>query len=595
MTLLLLSRDAQRAAPGTPWVYLGKDEWVRRRLADRLGAEHALEVGEALQRRAREHRDAVNDLIGRVGEAQRSAMHWWTTNFACRHPDNSDFFLFMTYLFVVRDLVQEHAGTGLTILLDDPWCYVAAAQMCRGRGEVVAPSGTMLQRCTLAVASLLRGVAARAALATTVGADWISAVVRSPRPRSEDADKPLVIACAYPRDADAAGRVVDSFFGDLPERLTGEQGVAMRYLAASHLSLGALVRGTRPGANLERLSTYWRFPQAVAAFLSVPWLRLPQPDVQLSGVPVRPLIRRERWKEVSTVWSVDSRLQFASYRRFFGRRRARSVVFYPCENLPWERMLALAADGMDVRLVGYQHSSVPALLLNLFPSRAELAEAPMPHLLLVNSAVSRDDLRDYWPERVPIRLAGATRYAYLENVERWERPRRAGGESRVVFVGLPIEKYAARELVTALTARHELWKERRIRFLIAAHPEMPLEAVGYPKERLPAGFATGSGFRKHFREFDMLLTCNTTLALEGIAVGMPTLSFIPAGSLWLDAAPDHYPAAVHVCGAGQIADEVGRLLDDFRVDSGCRETIIQPFAPVDVAVWRSVLSSMLCA
>lgn len=591
MIRLLLPRDARRATPGVAWAYLGKDVAIRQDLEAHLGAANALRTTERLQRLARKSRDEINDFIGRLGQCQRSPLHWWSTNLACRHPDNTDLFLLVVYLLVIGELVAEHPGGEMAIVIEDPWCYEEAASGHRGNTEVVALSSTRGARFVQAIRCLLRGILARAVLSATVAAEWAAL-----RPRHEPpvrADESLVLACAYTHAVDAEGRIGDRFFGRIPERLADEHAVGMRYLAANHRSLRSVLHHENAGDDLELLCRFHRLGSVLRAFTTWPWIRQPALDVLFRGSPLRGLVRRERWRELSTTWSVESRLLFYAYRRLFSTRRGRTVVFYPCENLPWERALVLAARSNDtVRLIGYQHSSAPPLLVNLFPASVELASAPLPHALLTNSAISHQDLQPHWSSRVPMHLAGATRYTWLTDVERWTPPHRRESSDRLVFVALPIEKLAAREVLQALIAHQRVWRDHDVGFLIAPHPETPLQVVGYSERTLPPGFAPAVGFRTRLHEIDALLTCNTTLTLEGVAVGIPTLSFVPAGSLWLDAAPDHYPALVHLCRKDDIVESVLDALMPGSDHSADGE-VVRPFAPVDPSVWRSVFSSMM--
>lgn len=301
---------------------------------------------------------------------------------------------------------------------------------------------------------------------------------------------------------------------------------------------------------------------ALFALTGLPFARWIPRKEMLDG-PWGWLVRRAATGEAATAQGAAIAWQIHCQRRWLADAHPLAVA-WPWENHGWERDFCRAARGLGVASAGYQHSSVGRFELNHHVDANPDGLASLPDRVLCTGAVTRDALTRWGLPESRSRVAGALRYGFARG-PRWDR-------DAPLFVALPGDMALAAQMVGAVS-RVAPGLGRKI--LIRPHP---VYDVAVPETHLVTRAATGLGGQA---AVSAVIYAATTVGLEAVLFGLPTIRFIAAGCI----AHDILPNTVNV----PAADEAGLAAAIERAEPPPTVARDDVFAPVDHDVWRQAL------
>jgi len=426
----------------------------------------------------------------------------------------------------------------ILVLCDDPWLFRHLA----GRpGIAVHGRAPRLWPRRLSLA--LRGIAARALFALRA-AGW---AIASRRPKIE-AGAPWLLS--YGQAAPRPGE--DGYFGDLMNRLP-------RLRRALHVDCPP-GRAASLGADRRTASLHaWGGPAAALGTAFARW----RPGAEALSGPWAWLVRRAADREGGTAQAAAIRWQTRCQRAWLTAARPTAIA-WPWENHGWERDLVRAARALGIRTIGYQHSTIGRFEFNHHPAINGDGEASLPDLLLCVGPLGCGTLAAWGMPAERLRIGGALRYAGTAG------PRR--DPAAPVFVALPFGHPQARQLVEAV---RRAAAATGLRFVVRGHPMNPLPFAETEQVRQAAG---GLGEQT---AVSAVVYAATTVGLEAVLLGLPTLRFVTRGCV----AQDILPNNVHVpsVDGDSLAAALERLPTPPSLDRA------EVFAPVDLNVWRAAL------
>jgi hypothetical protein len=415
----------------------------------------------------------------------------------------------------------------ILVVCDEPWLFRHLA----GRPEIIV-HGRRPWLAPVRLALALRGLAARLAFALRA-AMW----ARTPRPAVPPGGAWLLSygqAGAKPGD--------DAYFGDLTARLPGLRRVLhVDCPPARAAALGApsLHAWGRPAAALALPAARWR-PEGGD------WL-----------------VRRAAAREAGTAQAASIRWQMLCQRAWLASVRPVAVA-WPWENHGWERDLVRAARALGVRTAGYQHSTVGRFEFNHNAGINPDGAASLPDRILCVGAAGRDILAGWGVPAERLRIGGALRYAAAAG------PR--CDPAAPVFVALPFSHPIAAELLAAVQG------VAGRQFVVRDHPMNPL------------AFAEDSAIRRATgglndqQAVSAVVYCATTVGLEAVLLGLPTLRFVAECCVAQDILPNNLP--VPAADRRSLSAALEGLAPPPRLDRAA------VFAPVDLEVWRRALEGL---
>lgn len=449
-------------------------------------------------------------------------------------PNASDLGLMLAWRWLVADFATR--AERIAVVCDDPWLFRALAA---DGVRAVAPPALFFEEFRMA----LRGLLARTMVALRMARAALS--LRGQRFRfSKDARVLLV----YGHPASTTDGQ-DGYFGPLLRELPG----LVRLL---HVDCG-LARARALAADGRTFSLHaWG---CLGALLSLPFARWQPAPAHMEG-SLGWLIRRAAAMEGGTGQAAAIRWQQVCQRRWL-RDACPTVVAWPWENHAWERDFVCAARKRGVATVGYQHATVGAREWNHEPDPR--GDETLPDTILCSGEAGRKRLAAFGIPDDRLTIGGAWRAPDIRPLAR--------DPAGAVFVALPSDAAIAGQMmaaVEALAANGE-------RFVVRDHPMTPFAFAEESNIRRASG---PLGAEKGIR---VALYCATTVGLEAVLGGMPTVRFVPAGRVDNDVLPDglDVPSAT----ATSLADALAA------VEPLPVPPVAAVFAPPDLAVWRRAL------
>ncbi|MEO5373698.1 MAG: hypothetical protein H7840_05395 [Alphaproteobacteria bacterium] len=437
----------------------------------------------------------------------------------------------------------EDSGTTL-VLCDDPWLFRHLAALPGVRADSPPPP---LWRVEVRLA--LRGWVARTYRALALARAALA--LRKHR----DGGKGGATLLVYGHPASTADGH-DAYFGDLPSQLSG---------------LGRVLHVDCPVERARELGhSLHAHGHPLFALLTLPFARWRPSRRDLAGRHGW-LVRRAAAREGGTAQAALIRWQIHCQARWLAARRPR-VVAWPWENHAWERALVREARRRGVTTIGYQHSVIGRQMLNYAPGSNPDGVASLPDRIPCSGEATRDQLAAWGVPEDRLAIGGALRFPAAARVSH--------DREAPVFMALPFDGLVATEMVEA--ARDVVARGGR-RFLVKDHPMSPHafdDGPGVTRTRDPLG-AHGA--------LSAVVFAATTVGLEALLAGLPTVRFRPRGRVSIDILPAEAAAAVTVADA----EGLGAALDTL-------DTLAAPpplardrvFAPVDLDLWRHLLGEI---
>lgn len=449
----------------------------------------------------------------------------------------SDFGLMLAWSRLVADWVEEE--TGIHVICDDPWVFRHIA----GLSGVRAGSSPMLWRTAFGLS--LRGYAARLKAAAN------NLIARLTLPRggaTENADGVALLVYGHPASTDD-GR--DAYFGDLMHRLPN----LTRILHVDCPRARAMALSSPKTSSLHAWGP-------LIHLVALPFQKWRPSRWQLSS-PHGWLIRRAAAIEGGTGQAAMIAWQIACQQSWLKTARVRTVA-WPWENHAWERVFIRAANDVSVKTVGYQHTIVGDREWNYAPDSNRDGADSLPDVILVSGPAGENMLVDYGIPAERIETGGTLRRTSVTPL-----PHDPDGP---VFVALPFDGDIAAQIIAAIRPLGALGRW----FVVKTHPMTPFNfspSAGIEETDVPLDQQPGMAG---------VLYAATTVGLEAVLGGLPTLRFRPVGKVPTDVVPKSIP--VPTVDASGLEAALAELTPPPAIAT---ENV---FAEPDYPLWQSILA-----
>ncbi len=430
------------------------------------------------------------DLARELGKNPSAGL----SNFAAVTPNNSDFGVLLAWSRVVKELAAEVPVT--LVLCNDPWLFRHLAAL---PGIDSEPPPPLWWKRTV---KFLRGYAARTRAAFRL-VGWHLAL--RAQARQAKAGGPAILVYGHPRSRPDG---FDGYFGELMAQMPEITRVlhvdcspdCARALAADGRSVSLHAWGS------------------VTAAFALPFTKWRPSRAECDG-KFKWLLNRAYVMEGGTGQAATIAWQNHCQKRWLAAVRP-STVAWPWENQSWEREFVRDAKAANVVTIGYQHTVVGPQLLNHSPrSNADDTES-LPERIICNGPSTMAQLQTYGIEKNRMKIGGALRFPAVPSV-----PFNPNGP---VFVALPFNLRTARQIIEMA----RVLSRRGFRFLIKSHPLSPC-----PFEPAPGLIATDQPLSDH-HGLRAVIYAATTVGLEAILAGLPTIRFMPQDHISIDILPE---------------------------------------------------------
>jgi hypothetical protein len=511
------------------WVYLGEDVSQAIAIEQQIGDKgQRLEIGSQLQEIARLLRQPYIDYIGKLSIANNS-LSWWVGSLSEKNPLVSKTFLYACYIRLCQTIMNSGGQAALVFigenkairkgilrnLIDLPHCEIQRIE---------------LPGCDLL--STLRNIARVALNKAYFFALTIYHVLLARRYRKKQVNKysggdglTLLYNWIDSRSFDTNDQYRDNFFGGLAQylKIKGKNIVIIPQMSLT-VSYGRTLKKLAQKLDSFLLpESFLGIADVCRAFINTV-LNVPKrkdyplfEGIDISGIIMNDLCRDwERTEPASNLLLHESVRQWKKA----GIPIENSIYYY--ENQVWEKayLLAFREFYPSANIAGYQHATVPKMLLNHFFSKDELSVLPFPDKLITNGRYTEKLFKEsgYDPARVV--CGGAIRYESLLNKK--TIPVKKDISSPVILVTLSIDRNETIEVVWKVLKAFGQMKQYTIVFKF--HPDCPYRFIAGDVGILPEHFIiSDKPTGDLLQESNVLLYTSSATSIEAIALGVPVL------------------------------------------------------------------------
>jgi surface carbohydrate biosynthesis protein (TIGR04326 family) len=244
----------------------------------------------------------------------------------------------------------------------------------------------------------------------------------------------------------------------------------------------------------------------------------------LAGKDVTGLFEADRHRFAFDGGALEAILSYRLPMRLAEAGYGPDLFIEPFENMIPEKSLILGFRRYlpRTRLVGYQHSTVPPMLLCNFVTAGESRIAPLPDRVVCSGKLFRDVLvANGLPSELAV-VGPALRFAHL-----WSRPPRTDhdpDDAGAVLVALPLTLDAAVELLWQVL--DALGPSDDVQVLVKPHPMVAMEQVlsAGRVQQLPEHFHVVTGSMEDaLRRSYAVVSFGSSALYEAVAAGVPIL------------------------------------------------------------------------
>lgn len=331
------------------------------------------------------------------------------------------------------------------------------------------------------------------------------------------------------RSWDRDGNYCDIFFRPAMELALaeGKQILVVGQTACDeHEVRDALAAHHHPALELLPLELFMRPTDAPRArLLQARQLPFIGPCPLVEGKDPQPLLQHLLDNDQRTGDICRNLCYYLAYRRLADHLHGIQRAFWQWENQCWERLFmhVMRAQAPNLRLLGYQHSTVKFRTLHHFPGTADLDTAPWPDRIFTTGPAASEALESVGTFPPDMLMPScAMRFQHLETMTPISR--QAWEARRTIGLCLHIERPIS---LSMLQMAIDAWGEASDQpVCVRCHPLLPADVVRHliPRD-IPAHFTFSdhATMSEYLEQLANLIYCDSTVGFEALLKGIPAI------------------------------------------------------------------------
>ncbi|MBN1693513.1 MAG: hypothetical protein JW845_08180 [Dehalococcoidales bacterium] len=512
------------------WVYLGEDS-LKAMAVERffIGKGQRLEIGDKLQETAGSLRQPYIDYIGRLSLVYNS-LEWWAHSISDKNMWFSKTFLYTCYVRLCRDLVNSDRQENLVLIGENP--TIRKGIMANlddspnyGKHLIETPLRNLLNAITKSISSLITKAKY---LVFMIYRRLLAGSYRlktsADKPSNNTEGLTLIHNWIFDRSFDNNGEYHDVHLGDLNTHLKnkGKRVVIVPYILLTSSYRQTLKKLKKSLGNFLLPESYLKLTDIIRIFIKTLSNRCSYVCPDFQGMRIAGIIAYDVKQHLQRTDLTQNLLFYEAVKHWKQAGIPIESFIYTYENQTWEKIYCLALRKFypSARIIGYQHSTVPRMLLNYFFSQDELPVLPFPDKVITNGKYTERLFKEsgYDPGRVV--CGGAIRYTYL--IQNGETSTQRDTTQPVILVALSFDKNETVELAWKVIRAYEDKKQYKI--ILKFHPAFPYGFVRKKIGILPRHFSVSERpISELLPECNMLIYTITATSIEALALGVPVL------------------------------------------------------------------------
>jgi surface carbohydrate biosynthesis protein (TIGR04326 family) len=513
------------------WAYLGEDVAKAITIEQQIGDKgQRIEIAEQLQKVAHSLRQPYIDYIGKLSLKNHSIL-WWVGSLSEKNPWISKTFLYACYIRLCQNLL-ESSGLEAIVLIGEN----KALRKCLSQNLSRSNKGKVIQleSLTYTIINELRNVLG---IALYKGYFILNSIYRLllaryyrlnriPRDKLR-AGKGLVLIHTWvdQRSFDANGKYQETFFGDLAHHLgnKGKNVIIVPYILRTVPYLQIIRKLARSGESFlvpESFLTIVDILRAFGTTISSLPRQSAYPDFE--GIDISEIIYDDVKRDWAGIRTALSLLHYETVKHWKSAQIPIDTFIYTYENHVWEKAYCIALREFypSAKLIGYQHASVPKMLLNFFFAQDESLIMPFPDKVITNGKYIEGLFTEsgYDPKKVV--CGGAIRYKSA--TKKSKAAHKKDTQYPVILVTPSIDRNETIELIWKVLAAFRQTNEYRI--ILKLHPVIPYPKISGYIGSLPENFIIADKpVSELLKESHVLLYTSSATSIEALSLGVPVL------------------------------------------------------------------------
>ena len=513
------------------WAYLGEDVAKAITIEQQLkGTGQRIEIAEELQKVAHSLRQPYIEYIGKLS-LQNNSILWWVGSLSEKNPWISKTFLYACYIRLCQNLLNSSGQETLVFFGENK-----ALRKCLVKNASASHKGEILHLESL-THTIFEALRKTLGIVLYKGYFVLSGIYRlllaryyklNQIPGGKIAEgNGLVFLHNWvdQRSFDTNGEYSDSYFGELAHHLKNKGGnvIIVPYILHTVSYRQTLKKMRRSSENFLVPESFWKisdiFRILVKTTANVPAKRAyPTFEGMEISEPIYDDLRRE-WAGIRTASSL---LHYEVVKHWKNARIPIDTFIYTYENHVWEKAYCMAFREFypSTKIIGYQHATVPKMLLFYFFSQDELPLLPFPDKVITNGRYIERLFKEsgYAPEKVV--CGGAIRYEGMKKERKVAIKK--GTSNPVILVTPSIDKNESIELIQKVLAA--FGQTDKYKIILKFHPVIPYPSIAKDLGILPEHFIiSDKPVSELLKESQVLLYTSSATSIEALSVGVPVL------------------------------------------------------------------------
>lgn len=513
------SQNIPSLPQGWKWVYFGTKAHHRSSLEKRFGFAARRTFAIELQRQAELLRPRFLTWLQQLGNTQKS--DWWGSNTCYRSPLTSDLFLHLVFIHLLESWANEPPFP-CVVFIEDPWVLNTALRILPPEKIVGIPPRGLLKECLLRTLAGLRRLASLAI--SSLHLWWLdyklSREFGSPLSKAPDTIHAIVTTWLEPRSFEGtSSRLTDPYLGHLSDCI--ESSGYNHLVFALPFTDGKLLKNLYSSKRGVPWIHLLSLRDLATCFVSAISFRFHKPIPRFESKDVSSLLLSQWFLEWATIFygtMVRKALVKLTSRATF----TNSILFYPFENQPWEKMAiqGLRESRFSGKIAACHTITCPRFFLNYALGPQEAREMPLPDVILANGAFFQKALIQAG-FTCPVENGGSLRFSTSPAPFSPAAPEvRAQRTLVLLSSSLEYSLDLLAYLTRSATTGHE--------YLLKAHPDCPETLILAHRPELPSSFTFISGtIHEWIPRVGSAIHIGTTAALECLMGGVNTMKYIP--------------------------------------------------------------------
>ncbi|MDD5136781.1 MAG: hypothetical protein PHN63_05495, partial [Candidatus Omnitrophica bacterium] len=418
-----------KAFPDLPWLYFDRDNSGLAAWEGVLGAGLKVDYKEDLTKASYGLRDEFVEWSARLGKPHWDKWYWWVTGLATRSNVTSNFYLYVCYIEVLKEVLAKNGGD-IIIVSNSRELLDIIGLNWKGRSVIVKPCylEDLLKRILRYLKVRARPVYYWSRFFKRSFSEWAAARwtrFRFGRKAEHVYDKDHVVINTYVNDECMGGEFRDKYFPGLSQHLAGKGMKVSTLIQIFYLkdrTFSQALKWFRKSKESFLIpQDYYNLWDCFGSFLTViksSRFTFPRESCYFRGIYIRPLIDMEQREQSQDTWLAD----FINQMKMFGnwkKLRYGLKIYIDTWELKKGEVPALVAIQKyfpSCRTIAYQHAAlIPKLLFFNFKTTPEEFDAsPHADIGIANSRVTKEFLlKEGFPGSF-VRLGRALRYKWWE-------------------------------------------------------------------------------------------------------------------------------------------------------------------------------------